>query len=894
VALAIALAQLALASAAFAVPPDFTNQVVIPGITAAVTLAFLPDGRMLVGELTGNVWVVQPGASTPDPTPFLQIDTSLLFGEQGLMDVLPDPSFAQNGYFYVFYTRGFTGQNNRNRLSRFTASGNGTLPGSELVLWQDVENADYEHHAGAIVWGNDDKLYFTYGDQFVANSAQDLTSYRGKLLRINPDGSIPTDNPFYDGAGPNRDEIWAYGLRNPYRMSIDVPTGRIFIGDVGGNHPPTAWEEINLAARGANYGWPLCEGACPQVPGVTSPIHAYPHIDRDACITAGFVYRGTQFPLEYRGSFFFADYVQNWIKRLTFDSNGNVSGVVNFEPIDGTPDTAAVGDPVKLVQAPDGSMLYVDLGFNDAHVPNDAAIRRIRYSPSNQPPIAVAAATPQAGQAPLLVDFSSAGSLDPEGLPLSYAWTFGDGNTSTLANPTHSYAANGAYVARLTVSDGANQSVSDDLDISVGNAPIATITTPADASSFRAGDAIVYSGSATDVEDGDLPASAFSWLIRFHHDGHIHPGGGPFTGTTSGTLTIPTSGHDFEGATSYEIDLTVTDSDGLKGTTSVTVVPEKVSVPFDSAPSGLAIDVDGIRKITPFALDDVIGFTHVISAPPQVSGGISYTFQSWSDGGAASHSIFVPESGGSWQATFAPSGTSPDLVAAYSFDEGIGTTVQDASGHGNDGTLQGPTWTLQGRFGGALEFSGGGLVLVPDSPSLDLTTEMTLEAWVRPTQTGDAWKDVVYKANDVYYLEGASPNSGVPATGGTYAASPLYSNAGPLPQGTWSHLAATYDGATLRLFLNGVQVASRPESGPIQVSSDPLTIGGDGIYGQFFVGLIDDVRVYDVALDANQIQNDMVLPVPEPSAWQQLGAGGLTLVLLARARARRARTRASR
>ena len=319
------------ASAALAVPPGFSNQVVVPDITAATTLAFLPDGRMLVGELTGAIWVVQPGATQPDAVPFLQIDTSLLFGEQGLMDVLPDPGFAQNQRFYVFYTRGFPGQNNRNRVSRFTASGNGTVPGSETVLWQDDVNAEPEHHGGALAFGNDGKLYFTYGDQFQSATAQQLTSFRGKLLRINPDGTVPSDNPFFDGAGPNKDAIWAYGLRNPFRISIDAVTGRIYIADVGGNDPGTAREEINLGAAGANYGWPLCEGPC-GLPGVTSPIHSYPHLGRDASITGGFVYRGTQFPLEYRGSYFFADYVQNWIKRLTFDAGGNVTGVVNFEP----------------------------------------------------------------------------------------------------------------------------------------------------------------------------------------------------------------------------------------------------------------------------------------------------------------------------------------------------------------------------------------------------------------------------------------------------------------------------------------------------------------------------------------------------------------------------------
>src|SRR5262249_37605264 len=155
-------------------------------------------------------------------------------------------------------------------------------------------------------------------------------------------------------------------------------------------------------------------------------------------------------------------------------------------------------------------------------------------------------------------------------------WQFGDGATSTQANPTHTYSNEGPYVARLTVSDGPNNTLASDLFISVGNAPTATILTPSDNAPFRAGDSIGYSGSATDIEDGSLPASAFSWSIVFHHESHIHPAGGPFTGTTSGTLQIPTTGHDFQGNTSYEIVLTVTDSDGLKGSDSVFILPDKV------------------------------------------------------------------------------------------------------------------------------------------------------------------------------------------------------------------------------------------------------------------------------------------------------------------------------
>ena len=182
-----------------------------------------------------------------------------------------------------------------------------------------------EHHGGSLAFGADGKLYISYGDQF-QGFAKDLAWQRGKILRINKDGSVPTDNPFHDGPGPHRDEIWAYGLRNPFRMTIDPVTDRMYIADVGGNVHSTSSEEVNLGVRGAYYGWDDCEGVC-NVPGRTDPIVSYPHAGRDASITGGVVYRGTQFPPEYRGSYFFADYVQNTIRRLTFDANGNVSQV---------------------------------------------------------------------------------------------------------------------------------------------------------------------------------------------------------------------------------------------------------------------------------------------------------------------------------------------------------------------------------------------------------------------------------------------------------------------------------------------------------------------------------------------------------------------------------------
>jgi chitodextrinase len=201
------------------------------------------------------------------------------------------------------------------------------------------------------------------------------------------------------------------------------------------------------------------------------------------------------------------------------------------------------------------------------------------------------------------------------------------------------------------------------------------------------------------------------------------------------------------------------------------------------------------------------------------------------------------------------------LVAAYSFNEGTGTTVGDSSGLGNTGTVANTTWTTSGKFGNALVFNGSSsFVTINDSGSLHLTTGMTLEAWVNPTTVSSAWRDVIYKGNDSYYLEGTSDNSSRPAGGGTWGASPVYGTAA-LTANTWAYLALTYDGANLRLYVNGAQVASQARTGNIASSTNPLQIGGDSIYGQYFQGTIDEVRVYNVALTATQIQSDMVTAI---------------------------------
>jgi hypothetical protein len=214
----------------------------------------------------------------------------------------------------------------------------------------------------------------------------------------------------------------------------------------------------------------------------------------------------------------------------------------------------------------------------------------------------------------------------------------------------------------------------------------------------------------------------------------------------------------------------------------------------------------------------------------------------------------------------------PGLMAAYSFDEGAGTNVFDASGNTNNGTIGTATWTAYGKYGGALMFNGSSsFVNVKDSASLHLTTGMTLEAWVNPVNNGNDFggdfADVVYKGGDNYYLEGSSNDNYAPAGGGTFGSTDIatYGTNG-LPVSRWSHLAVTYNGSNLLFYVNGVQVSSLAQTGNIETSTNALQIGGDSLYTQFFRGEIDDVRVYNLPLTAAQIQADMNLPVGETPA----------------------------
>ncbi len=633
-------------------PPGFTRTTIATGLDEPTVIEFLPDGRLLIGERGGRIWIVQDDTLLPQP--LIQIDVNTTNGERGLVGLARDPSFASNGFLYAYYTT----DEPRNRVGRFTVVGNTADPASETLVWQNPALAANYHHGGAIQFGSDGNLYIVTGDQFNSANAQNLGVQHGKLLRVMPNGSIPPDNPFVGVPGAQA-PIWAFGLRNPFRLSVDSLTGQIWIGDVGGNNS-NSWEEVNLGVAGANYGWPNQEGGVCYVSDcaeIATPAFTYQQNDPEyyttafqASITLGPVYRGNVFPAVYHGNLFVGDYANRWIRRLVFDETGNVVG----DPLFVSPPEA--GTIVDLDVGPDGALYYVTIGIPWSGSPDAPAVHRIEYTGlGNAAPVVMATADPIQGLPPLTVQFSSAGTVDPDDGPaaLTYAWTFGDGGTSNLANPSHVYTQAGPYSAQLSVSDGEATVVSSPLTILVGTPPTATITEPPEGTTYIAGDVIEFAGSGTDPVTGALPASALSWEVLLVHSDHVHPFAGPYDGVATGSFVIPTTGHTPEN-THYEIQLTVTDDEGLPGTATRIILPVVSPLVFDTDPSGIPIFLDGEARATPASVASLVGFEHAVEAQSTfVLDGVPYGFTCWSDGGAATHTYVAPPGGGSLTATYA-------------------------------------------------------------------------------------------------------------------------------------------------------------------------------------------------------------------------------------------------
>ncbi len=627
-------------------PAGFQEDLVAGGLYEPTSMVVAPDGRLFISEKPFGVRVVQNGQLLTTPLLSLAVERG---GERGVEGVVLDPGFATNGFFYVYYTHA-TATGSFDRLSRFTISAtnpNIADPASERVLIDGIATTTPGYHNGGLMqFGADGKLYVGIGDTTFTALPQDLTELQGKILRIDPNGSslIPSDNPFVNTAGA-RGEIWAYGFRNPFTGGMMPGTNRLFANDVGGDK----WEEINEVVKGANYGWPLTEGLSTN-PAYTNPVYTYAHDNgQGAAITGGVFYTGTNFPAAYAGKYFFSDYVRSFIK--TYDAA--TGAVATFAP------DAFI--PVDIANAPDGSLYWLSLGTGSG---TNGALYKVHYVVGNRAPTAVATATPTNGLPPLAVSFDASGSSDPDGDPLTYSWSFGDGTTGTGIQPTHSYAVSGTYIATLTANDGQTTGQSQPITISVGNsAPVPTISLPLTTTTYRAGDTISFSGSATDREDGALTASHLEWKVIFHHEQHFHPFIDSIAGVASGTFQIPLTG-EVDPVQWYQIQLTATDSGGLQSTTFTDVFPVTSTFTLNSNVPGISLLLDGQPTPAGTTITGVVNMGRSLEAPmTQVVAGVLYQFTGWSDGGAAQHNIATPAASTTYTATYQPAINSASFAA---------------------------------------------------------------------------------------------------------------------------------------------------------------------------------------------------------------------------------------
>jgi PKD repeat protein len=477
-------------------------------------------------------------------------------------------------------------------------------------------------------------------------------------------------NPFAGSGDVNARRIIAYGLRNPFRATFRPGTGELWVGDVGWN----TWEEIDRVVAptsATNFGWPCYEGAVRQAgydganlnlceslysagtAAVAAPRLAYDHgsavVAGDGCPTgsgsavAGLAFASAEstYPSSYDGALFFADHNRNCIWAMLKGSDGlpSASAVQLF--------MSGGSGPVNLEIGPGGDLFYAGYDGGD--------VRRISYPVANRAPSAVAAATPTSGAAPLTVAFDGTGSSDPDpGDSLSHAWDLdGDGafDDSTSAAPTWTYTQDGTVTARLRVTDSHATSATASVTITVGNSkPTATIEAPVAGTTWRVGQSIAFRGSATDPQQGTLPASALSWRLLIHHctsGCHTHEVQ-TWNGVASGSFTAPD--HDYP---SYlELELTATDAGGVKDTQTVRLDPRTVVLTMASNPSGLTLGFNSETATAPFTRTVIEGSTNSLSAPAQPRNkGTNWLFQSWSDGGAATHNI-VANSSATYTATY--------------------------------------------------------------------------------------------------------------------------------------------------------------------------------------------------------------------------------------------------
>jgi len=766
-----------------------------------MSLAVLPNRSVIHTARNGTVRItdVNGNTSVAGNIPVYTHD------EEGLQGVAVDPNFATNRFVWLYYSpplstpagdapatgtaAQFATWQGHLRLSRFTLNTNNTLNmASEAIVLQVPNDRGMCCHVGGdIDFDAAGNLYLTTGDDTnpfessgytpidertnrnpsydAQRSSSNTNDLRGKLLRITPQANgtytIPAGNLFAPGTANTRPEIYAMGFRNPFRMSVDKPTGIIYLGDYGpdagvtdANRGPNGQVEFNRITSPGNYGWPYCTGTnttsetyneytFPSGPSAAKyncaggPTNNSFRNTGQATLPAaraswiryggdagtppefgtgsespmgGPVYRynaslnsSIKFPQSLDGRYFAGEYGRRWIKAIAVNTNGT-PGEISAFPWTGN-------QVMDMAFGPDGALYVIDYGTGS----NNQGLYRIEYiGGGNRAPIAVASANRTSGPAPLTINFSSAGSSDPEGGALSYLWTFGDGTTSTAANPTKTYNSNGTYSPTLRVTDPQGLSGTASLVVTVGNTtPSVNLTVPGNGQLFNFGDTVPFQVSVTDPEDGTITCTRVTVTYSIGHDSHAHQ----ITSRTgcSGSIPIPVDGEHDAAANLYGVfTASYTDNGNLTGTSTRTLQPKHRQGEHFGAQSGgvqLAshaaaeggttvgfIDNNDWVSFTPYLLNNATQFIARVS-----SGGPGGTIEvrAGSATGTLLGSVAVANTG-SWD-TFtnvtgnisgAPSGTTTLFLV---FKGGAGNLFDLDAFTFNTGTVSTPVVSLRSR-----------------------------------------------------------------------------------------------------------------------------------------------------------------------------------------------------
>ena len=618
------------------IPSDFADITIQDEIFSPISMAMAPDGRLVVLTDTGRAFMIKDDVFLPTPVFDLRgkVDTN---GSQGLQSIAFDNNFEQTGFIYVIYTFDTSGNTTdgigRNRLVRFTM--NGDVATNETLIYNNFPVGDgiSLHYGGAVEVGNDGKIYTTVGDYLLGANGQDRSNVAGTVLRLNKNGTIPNDNPFFgELTGANR-AIYAYGLRNPFQTALRESDGEIFISDVGANR----FEELNVLERGGNYGWFEAEGPKdPNDPSQNSfvdPLWSYRHIDTfpndplaGCAIVGGSFYESANmsFPSRYHDQYFTGDFCTGQIYVVNPNSGA-------AEVFGDTPDLGLVDMAVNPVN---GDLYYLHQRFRGDQDFPAGGIGKISFI-GQQTGITI---TSQPQDVSVAVGASASffvGATGPG--DVTYLWTRNGvaipGATSPRLTIDNLRNANDGDLIRVQVRSEGQLVRSRIATVNITNntAPVPRITVGGLVNGeYIAGRGFNFFGSATDAEDGTIPGSRLTWDIRLNHDDHDHELSTALG--ANGSVTVP---RDIETSTNVWVTLylTATDASGTATTVSRRVDPRIVDITLASSPNGLDVTLEGTEHRAPFTFDSVAGVRREISAPAtQTAGGVNYTFDEWSDG----------------------------------------------------------------------------------------------------------------------------------------------------------------------------------------------------------------------------------------------------------------------